>query len=150
MPFDILNSHMSEGPRDAGLAIRRGFMCRCPQCGEGRLFARYLKTQPICEHCGEELFHEQAHDFPPYITITIVAHVILMGVLWAEQNVEWTLATHLWVWLPATIALTLVLMQPVKGGVIGYQWAKRMHGFEGGDEVARRRAKDERMKDRAA
>jgi uncharacterized protein (DUF983 family) len=151
MPFEVMNSHMSDGPREAGPAMKRGFFCRCPACGQGKLFKKYLKTQPVCENCGEELFHEQAHDFPPYITISIVAHVILMGVVMVEQNVEWSMETHMLVWLPLTVILTFLLMQPVKGGVIGYQWARRMHGFGGGDdEIASRKARDERLKDRAA
>lgn len=150
MPFEIMNSHMSEGPRDAAEAVRRGFRCKCPACGQGRLFRAYLKTQPVCETCGEELFHEQAHDFPPYITMSIVAHVILFGVVLAEQHANWSTELHLAVWLPLTVMLTFLLMQPVKGGVIGYQWARRMHGFGGDDEFGPRRANDARMKDRAA
>ncbi len=150
MPFDVLNSHMSDGPREAWPAIRRGFMCRCPQCGQGRMFTKFLKVQPVCEHCGEELFHEQAHDFPPYITMSIVAHVILFGVVMVEQHGDWSMEMQLAVWLPLTLVLTFALMQPVKGAVVGYQWARRMHGFGGSDEVAEIAARRETAKDRAS
>jgi uncharacterized protein (DUF983 family) len=33
-----------------------------------------------------------------------------------------------------TLILSLALLQPVKGAVVGLQWALRMHGF-GGDET---------------
>jgi hypothetical protein len=33
------------------------------------------------------------------------------------------------------VMLALALMQPVKGAVVGYQWARRMHGFGGDDEA---------------
>jgi uncharacterized protein (DUF983 family) len=36
---------------------------------------------------------------------------------------------HLAIWVPVTILGSIGLMQPVKGGVIGLQWALRMHGF---------------------
>jgi uncharacterized protein (DUF983 family) len=29
--------------------------------------------------------------------------------------------------------LSLYLMPRLKGGIVGLQWAKRMHGFGGGD-----------------
>jgi uncharacterized protein (DUF983 family) len=38
------------------------------------------------------------------------------------------------IWITLTAALALAMLQPVKGAVIGYQWARRLHGF--GDEVA--------------
>ena len=62
--------------RDAWLAIRRGFMGRCPACGEGRIFGRYLKVNAACPQCGEELHHHRADDAPPYATIFIVGHIV--------------------------------------------------------------------------
>ncbi|MCU0884515.1 MAG: DUF983 domain-containing protein [Beijerinckiaceae bacterium] len=135
MPYDITTSRMSPGPREAWPAIRRGFGCTCPACGKGRMFGRYLKVNPVCEACGEEMFHEEAHDFPPYITISIVAHVVLLGVVLAEQHGNWPMWLHMAIWPVLTIILALALMQPVKGAVVGYQWARRMHGFGGDDEV---------------
>ena len=34
------------------------------------------------------------------------------------------------IYLPVTLLLSLVLLQPVKGTVVGFQWAFRMHGFD--------------------
>ena len=34
------------------------------------------------------------------------------------------------IYLPLTLILSLVLLQPVKGAVVGVQWALRMHGFD--------------------
>jgi uncharacterized protein (DUF983 family) len=32
--------------------------------------------------------------------------------------------------MPSTLALSAALLQPFKGAIIGWQWAKRMHGFD--------------------
>jgi uncharacterized protein (DUF983 family) len=32
--------------------------------------------------------------------------------------------------IPLALVLALVLLQPIKGAVVGLQWANRMHGFE--------------------
>jgi len=37
---------------------------------------------------------------------------------------------HAVLWLPLTLALTLLLIQPIKGAVIALQWRVGMHGFE--------------------
>ncbi len=151
MPYDITTSRMSVGPREAWPAIRRGFANTCPHCGKGRMFGAYLKVNAVCEACGEELFHEQAHDFPPYITISIVAHVILMGIVTVEQHAEWPVWLHMTVWPLLTIVLSLALMQPIKGAVVGYQWARRMHGFGGDDDGPPGRSQREaRARDRTA
>jgi len=112
-------------------AIFKGIQCKCPACGEGKLFGKWLKVEPHCKSCGEELFHERAQDFPPYITITIVGHIVVTLLMIAEANFDWSLNTHLMVWIPLGFGLALAMMQPVKGGVVGMQWALRMFGFSG-------------------
>ena len=37
---------------------------------------------------------------------------------------------HAALWLPLTLALAFGLMHPIKGAVIAWQWAARMHGFD--------------------
>ena len=53
-----------EKRRPLGLAIRRGFAGRCPNCGKGKLFRAYLKVADRCDHCGEDLHHQRADDAP--------------------------------------------------------------------------------------
>jgi uncharacterized protein (DUF983 family) len=110
-------------------AILRGFAGLCPSCGRGKLMAGYLKVADTCPNCGTELHHQRADDAPPYFTITIVAHLIIPGLLIAEKIWKPPLWVHGVIWLPATLLLTLWLMPRVKGAIVGLQWANRMHGF---------------------
>lgn len=128
MPIDY--STDTSGPRDAMTAIRRGFSCRCPQCGEGRIFGRYLKVNPVCDSCGLHLDGHRADDMPPYIVIMIVGHIIVGLNLAFEQHAEWPLWLHFSIWPTLTLISALALLQPVKGALIGYQWALKMHGFD--------------------
>lgn len=118
-----------EAPRDWRSAMRRGLACRCPACGSGRLFSSFLKVRPNCEACGEDLSHHRSDDLPPYIVITIVGHVIGGANLTFESFAEWPMWMHMALWPVLALAMCLGLLQPVKGGVVGYQWALRMHGF---------------------
>ena len=36
---------------------------------------------------------------------------------------------HAALWLPLTLVVALILLQPIKGAIVGLQWALRMHGF---------------------
>lgn len=102
------------------------------------MFGKYLKVVPTCSVCGEELHHHRADDFPPYIVISIVGHILLSLAL----TIELAFAPSVWVTCTLLIALgsilTLALLQPVKGGVVAIQWGMGMDGFRSSWE--RRRA----------
>jgi uncharacterized protein (DUF983 family) len=108
----------------------RGLRGRCPHCGEGRLFARYLKIADHCPACGEALHHHRADDAPPYFTILIAGHVIVPLLLAFEIAVKPPLWLHAAIWLPVTTLLCLALLPRVKGAIVGLQWALYMHGFD--------------------
>ena len=118
-----------EEPRSVVQAMGRGLLCKCPNCSEGDLFAGYLTVAPDCSACGEDFSGEEAHDLPPYVTIFIVGHVVVTFLMLAEANTDWSLVTHLVVWSVVTLAMCFALMKPVKGAVVGLQWALRMAGF---------------------
>ena len=63
--------------RPVAPAMWRGFLGRCPQCGEGRLFGSWLKTVHACDHCGQVLDQHRADDFPAYLVIVIVGHIVV-------------------------------------------------------------------------
>ena len=115
--------------RPVGRSIKRGLLSRCPACGTGRLFRAYVKPVDHCAACGEDYTHQRADDLPPYLVITIVGHIVVGGD--RGTDLIWPLTTwqHLAIWVPITLILSLLLLQPVKGGAIGLQWALKMHGF---------------------
>ena len=86
--MSVQSVHDHSSHRSVRNAILTGVKCRCPSCGEGRLFDKWLKVTPVCNACGEELFHERAQDFPPYITISIVGHIVVTLLLIVEANIE--------------------------------------------------------------
>ena len=108
----------------------RGARGLCPSCGKGRMFAKFLKVSDRCEACGEELHHHQADDFPAYLVIVIVGHLVVPLILHVEMVYEPAYWIHAVLWLPLTLALSLLLIQPIKGAVIALQWRAGMHGFE--------------------
>lgn len=76
-----------------------------------------------------------ADDFPPYLTIFVVGHIIVGSALMVERSTDMSTGMHLAIWIPLTIVLSLALLRPMKGGVVGLQWANRMHGFGEDDET---------------
>ena len=101
----------------------RGAVLKCPACGTGAMFRRYLKVADACPHCGEELHHHRADDAPPYFAIVIVGHIVVGLVLRVEMAYRPALWVHAALWLPLTVILTLVVLPSIKGALVGLQWA---------------------------
>jgi uncharacterized protein (DUF983 family) len=116
-------------PRDGWAAMRRGLRGQCPRCGRGHMFRAFLKVADHCPACGEALHHQRADDAPAYFVILIVGHMIVPIVMTVEMAFAPPYWVHAALWLPLMIGLSLALLQPIKGAIVGWQWALRMHGF---------------------
>lgn len=126
-----LDRFPEHAPRDTMAALFRGFRGRCPKCGKGRLFRAFLKVTDTCPVCGEALHHHRADDAPAYFVILITGHIVVPLSLAVETAYSPSYWLHAAIWLPLTLGLALGLLQPVKGAIVGWQWAHYMHGFGG-------------------
>jgi len=124
-----ISRNLAPGSGDWKSAVMRGLRCRCPACGEGHAFSSYLKVSPACDACGQELHHHCADDFPPYLTIFVVGKIVGTGIYICEMHYEPALWFHVATWPLLTVALSLALLPPMKGAVVGLQYALGMHGF---------------------
>lgn len=110
-------------------AIRKGMAHRCPNCGKGALYEKYLKLRSDCAECGEDLSHARADDGPAYMSILLTAKVmgtsqLLVYEMW--QPPAWVMAVSFSI---GVVVMALALLPRCKGLIVGVQWAKRMHGF---------------------
>ena len=122
------------GQRSLLNSMRRGFVSRCPKCGQGRLFETGLAVKDKCTTCGETLHHHRADDLPAYLNIFIVGHVVVaLTIIIMDMEVMgmWTLVISACL---LALAMAFLLMRPLKGMIVGVQWALRMHGFGGYDD----------------
>ena len=123
---------MAQDKRPVSLlkAMGRGLAMKCPCCGEGRMFHRFLKVADRCEVCREELFHHQADDYPAYLVIFLIGKLVFAGVLIVELAYTPPYWVHFALWMPLVLFGALGLLQPVKGFVVALQWHLGLHGFE--------------------
>ncbi len=118
-----------EAERSIWSSIRHGWSQRCPCCNQGALYKSYLKVADQCGVCGTELHHQRADDAPPYFVMTITGHIVIGGIFFVERNYTVNPWLQFAIWIPVLLLLTLWMLPRVKGALIGYQWALRMHGF---------------------
>jgi len=114
-------------------ALRRGFRRKCPNCGTGPMMAGYLNVRDSCTVCRQELSHHRADDGPAYLTILIVGHLMapLLHVAFTAFRPEPLVLFT--VFAIGCVTLSLYLLPRLKGAVVGFQWARFMHGFGEGD-----------------
>src|SRR5438552_675639 len=61
--------------RNFAVAVGRGLLGRCPNCGKGAMFRAYLSVNPRCPACGEDLSVQRADDAPAFVTLLVVCLV---------------------------------------------------------------------------
>jgi uncharacterized protein (DUF983 family) len=123
MPLVMISASLPAAEKRAVvLGMKRGAALRCPNCGEGHLYRKYLKVQ-ACEACGADNTRYPADDAPPYFTILIVGHVIVAPLLF----LPWIWQANIWLVLgtvlPALLLASLIFLPVVKGAVVGLHWA---------------------------
>lgn len=118
--------------RDLKSAVLHGVRGRCPSCGKAPLFQRFLKPVERCPSCGQDWTHQRADDFPAYLVILILGHLLVPIVLEVNLSFDVPVGVQIILWPVLVAVCALLMIQPAKGAVIGFQWARRMHGFDRG------------------
>ena len=111
-------------------AMLRGWRRRCPSCGNGPIMRGYLKVRDHCPVCAEDLRPARTDDGPAYLTILIVGHLLAPTMLWAFAHYQPDPLLLFSVFAVGCVGLSLYLLPRLKGAMVAFQWAKRMHGFE--------------------
>lgn len=107
-----------------------GIRCRCPRCGQGKLYDGFLKVADSCGVCGLKLAHEDAGDGPAVFIILIYGFVMAGLATWVELSYEPPFWVHAIIFGPLIIVGSILLLRPFKGVMIALQYKHRIAGFE--------------------
>src|SRR3546814_15055326 len=91
-----------------GLAIRRALMGRCPNCGQVKLLASYLKPVARCAICEEAYGHIRSDDAAPWLTILAVGIFGVPAILAVESHTTWPTWVSSVVWPLFGVGLALL------------------------------------------
>ncbi len=112
-----------EAPPPAAMApIQVALRGCCPRCGKGRVFGGVIAFAPRCPACGLDLTSFNVGDGAASFLILIVGAIVTVLALWVELRFEPAWWVHVLLWLPLTIALSLVLMRFAKGLLLGLEY----------------------------
>ena len=117
------------------VVLQRGWRRRCPRCGEGPLFAGYLKVADRCPVCGLDYAAVDSGDGPAVFVIFVVGFIVTFLALGTEVLFRPPYWVHAVLWGPMILGLSLWLLPPFKAVLVGLQYR---HGAReaaaGGDE----------------
>ena len=98
------------------------FGCRCPRCGEGKLFTGLLTVRPACPACGLDFSAQDAADGPAVFVIFILGLIVVGLAAFVEFRFEPPIWVHLLLWAPVILVGAILLLRPFKAGLIALQY----------------------------
>ena len=102
--------------------ITRGLLCRCPRCGEGKLFAGYIRLRPKCDRCGLDYAFTDSGDGPSVFIILIAGFIVVACALIVEVKYQPPFWVHAALWIPLVAITTLLPLRAMKSLLISLQF----------------------------
>ena len=102
--------------------VRAALGCRCPRCGQGRLFTGLLNVRGACEVCGLDLSTQDAGDGPAVFVIFFLGLIVVGLAALVEVKFSPPIWIHLVLWTPFIIVGAIAMLRPLKAGLIALQY----------------------------
>ncbi len=111
-------------------SLRAGLLCRCPRCGEGRLYSGFLKLAKSCDRCGQDYAFADPADGPAFFVMTGVGILVITVWAWAVVALQPPIWLQFATVFPALLAGCLGTLRPVKAWLVAEQYIHK--ASEGG------------------
>lgn len=110
--------------------FQAGLLCRCPRCGQGRLFDGILTVRERCESCGFDLRAHDVGDGAAVFVILILGFLVVALALIVEAKFEPPLWVHAAIWPVVIFGGTIGMLRPLKATLIALQYQHRRDTFD--------------------
>jgi uncharacterized protein (DUF983 family) len=105
--------------------LRAALRCRCPRCGEGRLYVGLLTVRDTCEVCGLDLREHDSGDGPAVGVMFVLSAIVVGAAFWVEFTFSPPLWVHMVLWPLVTVPLAVAMMRPLKAALVAMQYRVR-------------------------
>jgi uncharacterized protein (DUF983 family) len=107
---------------------RAALACRCPRCGEGRLFSGLLTVRATCPDCGLDFAGQDAADGPAVFVILFLGLIVVGLAAWVEVTFSPPFWVHIVLWTPLIIGGAILMLRPLKAGLVALHYRHyRLH-----------------------
>ena len=105
--------------------LAASLLCRCPRCGEGKLFTGVLTIRDRCVVCNLDLAAADTGDGAAAFIILILGAVLVALAFWVEFRFNPPLWVHAVLWPALAIPATIGMMRPLKAFLVAQQFRNR-------------------------
>lgn len=102
--------------------LRAGLLCRCPRCGQGKLYVGFLTFGDRCSHCDLDYSIFDSGDGPAVFIILFLGFFVVGLALVVEVKFQPPLWVHMMLWIPMIMGGALLLLRPAKALMIAAQY----------------------------
>ena len=105
--------------------LKTGVACRCPRCGQGRLYSGFLSVAETCAVCHLNLKEADSGDGPAVFLIFILGAIAVP----LAFVLQFSLALPEWLTMSiltlVVLGGALLLLRPAKGVMVALQYRNR-------------------------
>ena len=109
-------------PATLAQTVMRGLACKCPRCGEGKLYSGFLTLRPNCAVCGLDYAFTDSGDGPSVFVILIAGFIVVACALIVEVKYQPPFWVHAALWIPLVAITTLLPLRAMKSLLISLQF----------------------------
>src|SRR5262249_24109941 len=113
---------MTNAPVSLSTTILPGLACKCPRCGEGKLFGGFFSLRPSCGACRLDYCFIDAGDGPAVFIILIAGFMVVFCALIVEVMYQPPFWLHAVLWVPLVLLTTLAPLRSMKSLLIALQF----------------------------
>ena len=110
--------------------VSTGLGCKCPRCGEGRLFENLLNVRDRCGHCGLDLTLHDTGDAATVFVIIFLGVIVVGLVMWLELAVQPAIWVHLAAWLSVVGVGSIAMLRPAKSNLVAMHYKNLRNKYE--------------------
>ena len=105
--------------------IASGLHGVCPRCGARTLFRSYIAYADRCARCGLDFSAFNVGDGPVVFLTLGIGTLVTILALWTEFTFLPPWWVHILLWIPITLALTVVTLRFAKGLLLALEYRNR-------------------------
>ena len=107
--------------------VNSGLHGCCPRCGAKTLFRSFIAFADKCPKCGLDFSAFNVGDGPVVFLTLGIGTLVTILALWVEFTFAPGVIVHVLLWVPLTLALTMMLLRFAKGLLLALEYRNRAH-----------------------
>ncbi len=116
---------MDAAPGGEVSVAQAALTCRCPRCGEGKLFDGLLSIRPACSVCGLDFEGFDTGDGFAVPILIVLGAIVVGAAFWLDVHFHPPLWVHAIIWVPVTCMLVVVMTRYIKSFLAAQQYRVR-------------------------